>query len=117
MSTNDWFQWQQANEKFHQARDGFYHQKMKTSNQFSYVNESASFTLTSTDLTTMRTGNYQDFEQVSKLVRACDKILWNADKNDSHMFLLIIYVNSKKTVCSVNDIEPNELSQFMCQYG
>ncbi len=90
---------------------------MNTSNRFSYDDEPVSFTLRSTDLTAMGTGNYKDFEQVSTLVHACDKIEWNAVKNDSNMFLLTTYLMSVKTVCSVNDIEPNEPSEFMCQYG
>jgi hypothetical protein len=117
LSNKDWVKWQQANEKFRQARDDFYHRKMKTLNRFSYDDEPVSFTVTSTDLTTMGTGNYKDFEQVSKLDHACHKIEWSAVQHDSHTFLLTTHLVNEKTFCSVSDIEPNEPSEFMCQYG
>ena len=117
MSTKGWIKRQQANKKILEARDGLYHRGMNTSNRFPFDDEPVSFTLRSTDLTAMGTGNYKDFEQVNNLTHACDKIQWNANKNDSHIFVLKTDLVSGETVCSVNDIEPNEPSEFMCQYG
>jgi hypothetical protein len=131
LSTEDWFKWQQEDEKFLQARDAYFNRKMKASDQFSYddkivhttmdLHSILPFTLTPTDASTMVNGkmkNYnKDFERIDDLYRVCDKFEWNTFRNDSHIFVLTTYLNSNRTVCSLSGIESDESYPYMCQYG
>ncbi|CAF3470189.1 unnamed protein product [Rotaria sp. Silwood1] len=56
-------------------------------------------------------------ENLDQVLSICHEVQLNVVGNESNIFELSTYLNSGKTICSLNNIVPTMAYSYLCQHG